>query len=54
MRRSNATGIATADVTSIAPDSVKPGAVELVLDIRREYATKLEEVTVLPPGFCRV
>nr|XP_017215955.1 PREDICTED: uncharacterized protein LOC108193691 isoform X2 [Daucus carota subsp. sativus] len=42
-RRSNATGIATADVTSIAPDSVKPGAVELVLDIRREYATKLEE-----------
>ncbi|KAL8117094.1 hypothetical protein AgCh_015125 [Apium graveolens] len=43
IRRSNATGIATADVTSIAPDSVKPGAVELVLDIRREYATKLEE-----------
>lgn len=43
IRRSNAAGIATADVTSIAPDSVKPGAVELVLDIRREYATKLEE-----------
>lgn len=30
---------------------VKPGAVELVLDIRREYATKLEEVIIHSLGF---
>ncbi|CAI0410521.1 unnamed protein product [Linum tenue] len=32
-----------ADVTDIPPDLVNPSAVELVLDIRREYTTKLEQ-----------
>lgn len=44
MRRSNAAVIATANVTDIPPDLVNPSAVELVLDIRREYANKLEQV----------
>ncbi|XP_059652863.1 uncharacterized protein LOC132299965 [Cornus florida] len=43
IRRSNATAIATTNVADLPPDLVNPGAVELVLDIRREYATKLEE-----------
>ncbi|KAM7512420.1 hypothetical protein LguiB_011295 [Lonicera macranthoides] len=43
IRRNNNTAIATADITDIPPDLVNPGAVELVLDIRREYARKLEE-----------
>ncbi|KAJ4847343.1 hypothetical protein Tsubulata_026786 [Turnera subulata] len=43
IRRSNASAIATANVTDIPPDLVNPGAVELVLDIRREYANKLEQ-----------
>ncbi|KAK3005512.1 hypothetical protein RJ639_017190 [Escallonia herrerae] len=43
IRRRNATVLATADVTDIPPDLVNPGAVELVLDIRREYSRKLDE-----------
>jgi hypothetical protein len=34
-----------ANVTDIPPDLVNPSAVELVLDIRREYAKKLEQVS---------
>ncbi|KAJ9564837.1 hypothetical protein OSB04_000803 [Centaurea solstitialis] len=42
--RRNSTGVlASTDVTEISPKLVKPGAVELVLDIRREYAKELEE-----------
>ncbi|KAJ7949456.1 M protein, serotype 2.1 like [Quillaja saponaria] len=41
--RSNATAIAAATVADIPPDLVNPGAAELVLDIRREYAKKLEQ-----------
>lgn len=47
MRRNNTAGIAMTSVTDIPPDLVSPGAVELVLDIRREYAKKLEQVTSL-------
>ncbi|KDP41052.1 hypothetical protein JCGZ_03158 [Jatropha curcas] len=43
IRRSNATAIATTNVTDIPPDLVNPGAVELVLDIRSEYENKLEQ-----------
>ncbi|KAF7836297.1 uncharacterized protein G2W53_011156 [Senna tora] len=43
IRRSNATAIAVTNVADIPPDLVNPGAVELVLDIRREYSKKLEE-----------
>ncbi|KAK2634515.1 hypothetical protein Ddye_029307 [Dipteronia dyeriana] len=43
MGRSNTAAIATASVTDISPDLVSPAAVELVLDIRREYAKKLEQ-----------
>ncbi|KAK1575804.1 hypothetical protein Q3G72_008457 [Acer saccharum] len=43
MGRSNTTAISTASVTDISPDLVSPAAVELVLDIRREYAKKLEQ-----------
>ncbi|CAN1298304.1 hypothetical protein LINPERPRIM_LOCUS23787 [Linum perenne] len=35
--------IGNADITDIPPDLVNPSAVELVLDIRREYASKLEQ-----------
>jgi hypothetical protein len=44
MRRSNTTALATTDISDIPPDLVNPSAVELVLDIRREYAKKLEQV----------
>ncbi|BBN69925.1 hypothetical protein Prudu_1260S000100 [Prunus dulcis] len=43
MRRSNAPALATTDIADIPPDLVNPSAVELVLDIRREYAKKLEQ-----------
>ncbi|XP_031260583.1 uncharacterized protein LOC116118751 isoform X2 [Pistacia vera] len=43
MKRNNTSGIAMTSVTDIPPDLVSPGAVELVLDIRREYAKKLEQ-----------
>ncbi|XP_011046476.1 PREDICTED: uncharacterized protein LOC105141080 isoform X1 [Populus euphratica] len=43
IRRSNTTTIAMSNVTDIPPDLVNPSAVELVLDIRREYANKLEQ-----------
>ncbi|OMP02013.1 hypothetical protein CCACVL1_02948 [Corchorus capsularis] len=43
MRKSNSNGIASTDVTRIPPDLVNPGGVELVSDIHREYATKLEQ-----------
>lgn len=45
MRRSNTTALATANIADIPPDLVNPSAVELVLDIRREYGKKLEQVT---------
>lgn len=37
--------MATTNITDIPPDLVSPSAVELVLDIRSEYAKKLEQVT---------
>ncbi|KAK7405666.1 hypothetical protein VNO78_07257 [Psophocarpus tetragonolobus] len=43
IQRSNTTAIAVTNVADIPPDLVNPGAVELVLEIRREYAKKLEE-----------
>ncbi|RDX97455.1 hypothetical protein CR513_19783, partial [Mucuna pruriens] len=43
IQRSNATAIAVANVADIPPNLVNPGAVELVLEIRKEYAKKLEE-----------
>jgi len=38
-------------VADIPPDLVNPGAVELVLDIRKEYAKKHEEV--IPFYYCK-
>ncbi|CAK9157273.1 unnamed protein product [Ilex paraguariensis] len=43
IRRNNANAIATTNIADIPPDMVNPGAVELVLDIRREYTRKLQE-----------
>ncbi|XP_040991634.1 uncharacterized protein LOC121238713 isoform X2 [Juglans microcarpa x Juglans regia] len=43
IRRNNATDIAATNVADIPPDLVNPGAVELVLNYRREYAKKLEQ-----------
>lgn len=43
IRRSKTTAIATTNIADIPPDLVNPDAVELVLDIRREYAIKLEQ-----------
>nr|XP_009788236.1 PREDICTED: uncharacterized protein LOC104236075 isoform X2 [Nicotiana sylvestris] len=43
IRRNNVNAIATANVPDIPSNLVKPEAVELVLDIRREYARKLDE-----------
>ncbi|XP_052192207.1 uncharacterized protein LOC127801282 [Diospyros lotus] len=43
MRRNNATANLSSSVADVPPDLVNPGAVELLLDIRREYARKLEE-----------
>ncbi|XP_024026262.1 uncharacterized protein LOC21403166 isoform X1 [Morus notabilis] len=43
IQRSNTSAIATTNITDIPPDLVSPSAVELVLDIRREYAKKLEQ-----------
>ncbi|XP_027158848.1 uncharacterized protein LOC113760465 [Coffea eugenioides] len=43
IRRGNVNGIVTADIADIPPLSVNSGSVESVLDIRREYAQKLEE-----------
>ncbi|KAJ0101053.1 hypothetical protein Patl1_05787 [Pistacia atlantica] len=51
MKRNNTTGIAMTSVTDIPPDLVSPGAVELVLDIRREYAKKLEQHKMLDSKF---
>ncbi|XP_006598042.1 uncharacterized protein [Glycine max] len=48
IQRSNATSIAVTNVSDVPPDLVNPGAVELVLEIRREYARKLEEVIFSP------
>ncbi|KAM1706322.1 hypothetical protein EV1_027966 [Malus domestica] len=42
MQRSNTPALANTDISDIPPDLVNPSAVELVLDIRREYARKLE------------
>lgn len=52
IQRNNATSIACTNVADIPPDLVNPGAVELVLDIRREYATKFEEVIHLSLSLC--
>ncbi|XP_030548178.1 uncharacterized protein LOC115753622 [Rhodamnia argentea] len=43
IRRSNTAALGSSSVVDIPPDLVNPGAVELVMDIRREYAEKLEE-----------
>ncbi|KAL2326129.1 hypothetical protein Fmac_025187 [Flemingia macrophylla] len=43
IHRSNSTAVAVTNVADIPPDLVNPGAVELVLEIRKEYAKKLEE-----------
>ncbi|XP_028775388.1 uncharacterized protein LOC114732164 isoform X2 [Neltuma alba] len=51
IRRNNATAVAIKNVADIPPDLVNPGAVELVLEIRREYSKKLEEVIF---NFCTV
>ena len=46
MRRGSTPTLATSDISDIPPDLVNPSAVELVLDIRREYAKKLEQVEI--------
>ncbi|KAH7547691.1 hypothetical protein JRO89_XS14G0003100 [Xanthoceras sorbifolium] len=46
MGRNNTAAIASASLTDISPDLISPAAVELVLDIRREYAEKLKQVNV--------
>ncbi|OIT07533.1 PREDICTED: uncharacterized protein LOC109217499 isoform X1 [Nicotiana attenuata] len=43
IRKNNVNAIATANVPDIPPNLVNSGAVELALDIRREYARKLDE-----------
>ncbi|KAF8398089.1 hypothetical protein HHK36_017015 [Tetracentron sinense] len=43
IRRKNPTIITAANVADIPPELVNPDAVELVSDIRREYARKLEQ-----------
>ncbi|KAI3665027.1 hypothetical protein L6452_43643 [Arctium lappa] len=43
IRRNSTGALASTDATDISPKLVKPGAVELVLDIRREYTKELEE-----------
>ncbi|XP_031381349.1 uncharacterized protein LOC116195998 isoform X2 [Punica granatum] len=43
IRKNNPTAIASSDIVDIPPDLVNPGAVELVMDIRSEYAKKLEQ-----------
>lgn len=43
IRRSNASSVATTDVSDVPSDLVNPGAVELVLDIRTQYVKKLEQ-----------
>ncbi|KAL3829843.1 hypothetical protein ACJIZ3_018645 [Penstemon smallii] len=42
-RRNNVNIVTSTNVVDIPPDLVNPGAVELISDIRRGYATKLEE-----------
>lgn len=44
IRRNNVNANAAANVPDIPPNLVNPEAVELVLDIRREYARKLDKV----------
>ncbi|XP_059312323.1 uncharacterized protein LOC132063675 isoform X2 [Lycium ferocissimum] len=43
IRRNNVNALTTANVADIPPNLVNPEAVELVSDIRREYARKLDE-----------
>ncbi|XP_062091556.1 uncharacterized protein LOC133797615 [Humulus lupulus] len=43
IRRNNTSSIAISNIADIPPDLVNPSAVELVLDIRREYAEKLDQ-----------
>ncbi|XP_050208699.1 uncharacterized protein LOC126659453 [Mercurialis annua] len=43
IRRTNTTAIATTNVTDFPLDMVNPSEVELVMDIQREYAMKLEQ-----------
>lgn len=43
IQRRNTTAIGISNVADIPPDLVNPGAVELVMDFRREYEEKLEE-----------
>lgn len=44
IQRSNAAAITVTNLSDIPSDLVNPGAVELVLEIRKEYARRLEEV----------
>ncbi|KAG5026249.1 hypothetical protein AAZX31_08G224000 [Glycine max] len=43
IQRSNAAAITVTNLSDIPSDLVNPGAVELVLEIRKEYARRLEE-----------
>ncbi|TMW98282.1 hypothetical protein EJD97_004253 [Solanum chilense] len=43
IRRNNVSAITTANVADFPPNLVNPEAVELVSDVRREYARKLDE-----------
>ncbi|XP_027912064.1 uncharacterized protein LOC114170719 [Vigna unguiculata] len=43
IQKRNVTAISVSNVADIPPDLVNPGAVELVLEIRKEYAKKHEE-----------
>ncbi|KAG9458481.1 hypothetical protein H6P81_002989 [Aristolochia fimbriata] len=46
VRGKNAAIFSTTNVTDIPPELVNPNAIELLSDIRREYATKLEQSQV--------
>ncbi|XP_014492191.1 uncharacterized protein LOC106754654 isoform X2 [Vigna radiata var. radiata] len=43
IQKRNVTAISVSNVADIPPDLVNPGAIELVLEIRKEYAKKHEE-----------
>ncbi|GLT75819.1 hypothetical protein SLA2020_475150 [Shorea laevis] len=43
IQRSNATAIGSTNLTDLRPDLVSPGGIELVSDMKREYAKKLEQ-----------
>ncbi|KAK4761216.1 hypothetical protein SAY87_006109 [Trapa incisa] len=43
IRRNNTAAIRSSDIVDITPDLVRPGASELVMDMRSEYTKKLEQ-----------